>query len=86
MSHRVMAYLVDVRSELVSQKQVSTDLKDQIEQLENEKAEFERRLKDMKVKRRAFRKCAEEREGVLRDHCERAHTAYETIVKSVSLF
>jgi hypothetical protein len=81
MSHRVMAYLVDVRSELVTQKQVATDLKGQIDQLEEEKAELERRVKDMKVKRRAFRKCAEERESVLRDHCERAHAAYETIVK-----
>lgn len=76
-----MAYLVDVRSDLFSQKQVCSDLNNQVEQLGKEKAELERRLKDMKVKRRAFRKCAEERESVLRDHCERAHAAYETIVK-----
>ncbi|KAF7760164.1 hypothetical protein Agabi119p4_10840 [Agaricus bisporus var. burnettii] len=42
LSHRVMAYLVDVRSDLFSQKQVCSDLNNQVEQLGKEKAELER--------------------------------------------
>ncbi|KXN89176.1 hypothetical protein AN958_06103 [Leucoagaricus sp. SymC.cos] len=79
-THRMFAYLCEVKANLLSSQQKGDELNVQVGQLRAEKEELERRIQEVKDVRREERKRAHDVERTLRDHCSRAHEAYETVV------
>jgi len=65
----------------VAQTQSNNLIQSQINQLHSEKQDLEQRLKEIKSTRRSEQKTAHNVEKILRDHCSRAHAAYEAIVQ-----
>ncbi|KAF8882123.1 hypothetical protein BD779DRAFT_1675106 [Infundibulicybe gibba] len=80
-SHRMIAYLCEVKSTLKSQNQAVDSLKEKILQLDTEKAELKQRVDDMIIINRDERETALAVEMSLREHCSRAHAAYGTMVE-----
>ncbi|KAF9447362.1 hypothetical protein P691DRAFT_671645 [Macrolepiota fuliginosa MF-IS2] len=81
MAHRMIAYLCEVKANLVAQTQACNALQAQVSQLGAEKGELEKRIQDLKGARKYERQTALTVERNLRDHCSRAHEAYETVVE-----
>ncbi|KAF8628299.1 hypothetical protein AX17_006002 [Amanita inopinata Kibby_2008] len=79
-SHRMIAYLCEVKTTLRSQNAAVDSLKDQITQLTTEKSESQRKLETSENVRKEERELAAVVEMNLREHVSRAHTAYETLV------
>ncbi len=77
----MIAYLCEVKASLLSQTQASAALQGQVDRLEAEKGELEKRIQELKETRRYERQTALAVEKSLRDHCSRAHEAYETVVE-----
>ncbi|PFH48812.1 hypothetical protein AMATHDRAFT_76526 [Amanita thiersii Skay4041] len=80
-SLRMIAYLYDVKTAYRSQATQLDTLKDQIAQLNLEKAELQRKLEASETGRKDDRELALVVEMNLREHVSRAHAAYETIVE-----
>ncbi|KAF8066665.1 hypothetical protein FPV67DRAFT_1417292 [Lyophyllum atratum] len=76
-SHRMVAYLCDIKSKLRDQK---LDYEKQLTKLKEEKAEMERKAEVAASARRDERESALVIEMSLREHCARAHKAYEDMV------
>ncbi|KAJ3573494.1 hypothetical protein NP233_g2394 [Leucocoprinus birnbaumii] len=77
---RLMGYLHKVKANLRAQTQTNGVVQSQIDQLRAEKEDLERRLKELKSTRKMEKKAAHSAEKALRDHCSRAHAAYEAVV------
>jgi hypothetical protein len=75
-----MGYLCEVKLNLQSQTQNNHNLEAQINQLRPEKEDLERRIREVKMIRKSEKKAAHATETALREHCSRAHKAYETVV------
>jgi len=76
-----MSYLYKVKGNLVAQTQSNNLIQSQIDQLRSEKQDLEQCLKEIRSTRKSEQKTAHHVEKILRDHCSRAHTAYEAIVQ-----
>ncbi|KAF5354265.1 hypothetical protein D9756_007064 [Leucocoprinus leucothites] len=77
---RLMCYLHKVKANLVAQTQAINLVQSEIDQLRAEKEDLERRLKELKSARKLEKRAAHSAEKALRDHCSRAHAAYEAVV------
>lgn len=77
----MIAYLCEVKASLLAQTQTCNALQNQVNTLGAEKAELEKRIQELKETRKYERQTALAVEKSLRDHCWRAHEAYETVVE-----
>ncbi|KAF7419294.1 hypothetical protein PC9H_001881 [Pleurotus ostreatus] len=76
-SHRMLAYMCEVRSKLKIEKKVVEDLHKEIADKEAEKKEVERKYEDLVLTSRAAKDTATAIEASLREHCDRAQAAYQ---------
>ncbi|KAJ8503089.1 hypothetical protein ONZ45_g11157 [Pleurotus djamor] len=76
-SHRMLAYMCDIRSKLKTEKQVVDDLHRQIADKEAERKEWEEKFEDLSITSRAAKDTAMAVELSLREHCDRAQAAYQ---------
>lgn len=79
----MVAYLCDVKSTLRSQNQAVDSLKEQVGLMESEKGDLERKVDYLAALRRDEKETALAVELSLREHCSRAHAAYEAILEYV---
>ncbi|GLB40952.1 putative ring finger domain containing protein [Lyophyllum shimeji] len=80
-SHRMVAYLCEIKAKLRDQK---VDYEKQITKLKEEKAELERKVEAVSAARKDEAESALAIEMSLREHCTRAHKAYEDMVGHVT--
>ncbi|KAF4584969.1 hypothetical protein EYR40_001795 [Pleurotus pulmonarius] len=76
-SHRMLAYMCEVRSKLKIEKKVVEDLHKEIADKEAEKKEVEQKYEDLVLTSRAAKDTATAIEASLREHCDRAQAAYQ---------
>jgi len=76
-----MSYLCKVKGNLVVQTQSNNLVQSQVDQLRLEKQDLEQCLKEIRSTRKMEKKAAHNAEKILRDHCSRAHMAYEAVVE-----
>ena len=79
----MIAYLCEVKSNLRSQNAVVDTLTKQVEELEEEKADLAKQVEDLTVLRKVDSETAIAVEVSLREHCTKAHAAYEAMVEYV---
>ncbi|EFI26676.1 hypothetical protein CC1G_15447 [Coprinopsis cinerea okayama7 len=82
--YRMVAYLCEVKTTLRAQNAANEALKREHAQLQAEKNELVAKIEQQLRVREQERQAAWATESSLRDHCTKAHEAYETMVQQVS--
>lgn len=77
----MIAYLCEIKSTLRTQNQAVETLKESNAQLDTEKASLERKIEYMIAMHKDETETSMAVEMSLREHCSRAHAAYETMVE-----
>ncbi|KAL0958969.1 hypothetical protein HGRIS_014281 [Hohenbuehelia grisea] len=83
-SHRMLAYMCDIRSKLKAEKQVTEGLHKQVAELSKEKKDLEEQYETLLATSSSEKEAALDVEMALRDHCERAEMAYQYMADRVS--
>ncbi|TFK20056.1 hypothetical protein FA15DRAFT_647531 [Coprinopsis marcescibilis] len=82
--YRIIAYLCEVKTNLRAQKSANDAIKQEQAQLQAEKNELIRKIEHQLRSQEEERQQALAIELSLREHCSKAHEAYETMVQQVS--
>ncbi|KIJ97217.1 hypothetical protein K443DRAFT_681693 [Laccaria amethystina LaAM-08-1] len=84
-AHQMIAYLCEVKSNLRSQNEVVDTLTKQVAELAEQKADLAKQVEDLTVLRKVDSETAIAVEVSLRDHCTKAHAAYEAMVEQYNV-
>ncbi|KAF8654996.1 hypothetical protein AX16_003300 [Volvariella volvacea WC 439] len=79
-SYKMLAYLCEVKTTLRTREASVESLTAQVASLKEEKTKLEERIKEMEKVHKEERQAALTMEQNLREHCIKAHAAYETVV------